>query len=202
MKYLLLVLLVSVSLFADFYIVNGSQKVKMTPLDTGVIDFSTFNNIAKIQRENSELHAYGKEVAFNHKHLNFRLVTITLPQSNYSIGAWSQKAQDKSDEYYINFNNYTRENGVMLQLFYKNKWYAVVLGEPLEILQTLFNGLDVKAAELDVPKAIEAIKQARAAFPLDNQLKRVEMELENRYINDLKNKTEHKQKRVEFPKKL
>lgn len=202
MKFLLMSLLFGLSLFADFYIVNGSQKVKMSQLNTGVIDFSTFKDIAKIQRDNAELHAYGEEVAFNHRHLNFRLSTITLPQSNYTIGESSQKAENKSDEYYINFNNYTREDGVMLQLFYKNKWYAVVLGEPLEILQALFNGLDVKAAELDVPKAIEAIKQARAAFPLDNTLKRVDMELENRYINDLKNKTEHKQERVEFPKKL
>jgi hypothetical protein len=188
------------SLFADFYVVNGTQKVKMTPLTTGVIDFSTFKDIAKIQRDNAELHAYGKEVAFNHRHLNFRLATIALPQRNYSITEWSKKAQNKSDEYYINFDNYKREDGVMLQLFYKNKWYAVVLGEPLEILHAMFSKLDLDAKELDVSAVMKAVKQARVAFPLDNELKQVEMQIENRYINELKTKQTYKQEIVKFLK--
>jgi hypothetical protein len=201
-RVLFLALFFSLTLFGDFYIVSGTQKVKMTPLQTGVIDFSTFAEIAKIQRGNSELHAYGEEIAFNHKHLNFRLAAITLPQTNYTIGEWSQKAQNKSDEYYINFNNYTREDGVMLQLFYKNKWYAAVLGEPLEILHTLFATLDSKNPDLDVLKAIEAIVQARTAFPSDEALKKAEITLQNRYANDLKTQTKYKQEKVEFPKKL
>lgn len=188
------------SLFADFYIVNGTQKVKMSPLITGAIDFSTFKDIAKIERDNTELHAYGKEVAFNHRHLNFRLATIALPQRNYSITEWTQKAQEKSDEYYINFDNYTREDGVMLQLFYKNNWYAVVLGEPLEILHNMFSKLDLNAKELDVSVVMTAIKQARVAFPLDNKLKQVEMEIENRYINELKAKQNYKQEIIKFLK--
>ncbi|MBA3025931.1 MAG: hypothetical protein FP820_05910 [Sulfurimonas sp.] len=201
MKFLLLALLFSVTLCADFYIVNGSQKVKMTPLSTGAIDFSTFKDIAKIQRNNSELHAYGEEVAFNHRHLNFRLATISLNQENYTMTEWSKKAENKSDEYHINFADYTRDDGVMLQLFYKNNWYAVVLGEPLKILHNLFNKIDINSKELDVENAIKAVKQAREAFPLDDELKRVEMELKNRYANDLKTKKEYKQERIEFPKK-
>jgi hypothetical protein len=201
-KFLLLALLFSVTLCADFYIVSGSQKVKMTPLSTGAIDFSTFKDIAKIQRNNSELHAYGEEVAFNHRHLNFRLATISLNQENYTMTEWSKKAENKSDEYHINFADYTRDDGVMLQLFYKNNWYAVVLGEPLKILHNLFNKIDVNSKELDVENAIKAVKQAREAFPLDDELKRVEMELKNRYANDLKTKKEYKQERIEFPKKL
>ncbi|MBU1216872.1 hypothetical protein KJ870_08690 [bacterium] len=201
MKFLLLALLFSATLCADFYIVNGSQKVKMTPLSTGAIDFSTFKDIAKIQRNNSELHAYGEEVAFNHRHLNFRLATISLNQENYTMTEWSKKAENKSDEYHINFADYTRDDGVMLQLFYKNNWYAVVLGEPLKILHNLFNKIDVNSKELDVENAIKVVKQAREAFPLDDELKRVEMELKNRYANDLKTKKEYKQERIEFPKK-
>jgi hypothetical protein len=199
-KLLLLALLFSVTLFADFYIVNGTQKVKMTTLSTGVIDFSTFKNIAKIQRDNTELHAYGEEVAFNHRHLNFRLATIALPQRNYSITEWSQKAQDKSDEYYIDFDNYTREDGVMLQLFYKNNWYAVVLGEPLDILHKMFTKIDLNAKDLDISSVRTAVKQARVAFPLDNELKQVEMEIENRYINELKAKQTYKQEIIKFLK--
>lgn len=200
MKLLLLSLLLSLTLFADFFIVNGSQKVKMTSLDTGVIDFSTFKNIAKIKRDNTELHAYGEEVAFNHRHLNFRLATIALPQRNYSITEWTQKAENASDEYHINFDNYTREDGVMLQLFYKNNWYAVVLGEPLDILHQMFSKIDLSAKELDVSAVMTAIKQARVAFPLDNELKQVEIEIENRYINELKTKQNYKQEMVKFLK--
>ncbi|MDD2789969.1 MAG: hypothetical protein PHU40_04810 [Sulfurimonas sp.] len=201
MKAFVLGIFLSVSLFADFYIVNGSEKVKMTELETGVIDFATFKDIAHINRGNDELHAYGKEVAFNHRHLNFRLATIALIQRNYSITEWSEKAEAASDEYHINFANYTREDGVMLQLFYKNKWYAVVLGNPYKVLQNLFATIDVNKQDLDVAAAMKAIKQARVAFPLDNEFKRVDIELENRYINDIKMRKDYnKQERIEFKK--
>ncbi|DAB31087.1 MAG TPA: hypothetical protein CFH84_00500 [Sulfurimonas sp. UBA12504] len=201
MKVFLLGLFLSVSLFADFYIINGSEKVKMSTLETGVIDFATFKDIAHVKRSDAKLHAYGKEIAFNHKHLNFRLVTIALKQQNYTISEWSQKAQNASDEYYINFADYTREDGYMLQLFYKNKWYAVVLGEPLEILHKLFDALDVNDPNLDVTAAMKAVKQARAAFVLDPLFQKVAIELENRYINDLKSrKNYNQQERVEFKK--
>ena len=174
---LLLVLSFSVAL-ADFYIVNGDKKVKMTSLTTGKIDFATFNTIAHIQRGNEELHAMGDEVAFNHRHLNFRLSTIGLVQTNYTITEWSEKAKEASDTYYINFDDYSREDGVMLQLFYKNRWYAVVLGEPLIILQELFSRED-----LDVRKALKAIKRARQAYPHDELLQKAQKDLEEKRAN-------------------
>ena len=173
MRLLLLATLLFSSIFADFYIVNGDQKVKMSSLVTGKIDFSTFNTISKVHRGNDELHAFGDEIAFNHRHLNFRLATIGLIQSNYTITEWSEKAEDSSSEYYINFDDYTREDGVMLQLFYKNNWYVVVLGEPIKILHDIFS-----AKNLDVKKALPAIKQALVAFPNDKLLNRVHKELE------------------------
>ncbi len=163
------------SLFADFYVLSGDKKVKMTPLETGKIDFATFNTIAHINRDNNELHAQGEEVAFNHRHLNFRLSTIDLRQTNYTITEWSEKAKEASNTYYINFDDYTREDGVMLQLFYKNRWYAVILGEPLEILHELFS-----KDNLDVRKALQAVKRARMAYPNDEVLKKAQKDLENK----------------------
>jgi hypothetical protein len=186
-KLLLLLTLLIGSLFADFYIVNGDKKVKMSSLSTGKIDFSTFNTIATIERGNSELHAMGDEVALNHRYLNFRLVTIGLNQVNYTITEWSEKAKESENSYYINFDNYTREDGVMLQLFYQNNWYAVILGDPLKIAQEMFSKLDINAKDFELDKAIVAIKQARTAFPLDDILKRVEIELENKCANESKN---------------
>lgn len=179
-----LALLFSLAL-ADFFVVSGDKKVEMTPLTTGKIDFSSFKDIASIERKNNELNAQGKEIAFNHRHLNFRLATIGLTQTNYSITEFSSKAEDASDTYEISFDNYTRDDGVMLQLFYKNRWYAVVLGDPLTILQDMFLSIDIDSEELDLDRAIESIKQARKAFPLDSKLKTVDMELENRRANEV-----------------
>ncbi len=170
--------------FGDFYIISGDKKVKMTPLSGGKVDFSTFNNIAHIDRDNNELHVVGNEVAFNHRHLNFRLVSIGLKQVNYTITEWSQKAKNSSDTYYINFDNYTRDDGMMLQLFYKNRWYGVVLGDPLKILHTLFLQLKIKSDTLDLDTAIAKIQEARRAFPLDDKLKMVEIELDSKKVNE------------------
>jgi len=198
MKVLFFVLFFASSVFANFYIINGEQKVKMTSLSTGKIDFSTFGNVASVQRGNSELNAYGDEIAFNHRHLNFRLATIGLTQSNFTITEWSEKADALSEEYFINFADYTREDGIMLQLFYKNRWYAVVLGNPLEILQTMFLKIDVNSQELDVDRALEAIGQARIAFASDERLRSVETKLRRRHLDDLKNRKTFKRETIDF----
>jgi len=171
--------------FGDFFVVSGDKKVEMTSLVTGKIDFSTFKNIATIKRSSNELSAQGKEIAFNHRHLNFRLATIGLRQVNYSITEFSSKSQDASDTYHIDFAKYTQGDGVMLQLFYKNRWYAVILGDPLTILQDMFLSLDMESEDLDLDRAIEAIKQARSAFPLDEKLKTIDMQLEDKRANEV-----------------
>ena len=184
MRFILLLTLLLSSIFADFYIVSGDKKIKMSSLETGKIDFATFDKISSVNRGNEELHAFGEEIAFNHRHLNFRLATIGITQTNYTITEWSEKAQDSSNEYYINFADYTREDGVMLQLFYKNRWYVVVLGDPLEILHNVF-----KEKDLDTRKALKAIKRARIAFSEDETLKRIEKELEHKRANETNKST-------------
>ncbi len=197
LRFLLALMILSASVFADFYIVSGEKKVKMTPLSSGDVDFSTFNTIAHIKRGNDELHVVGKEVAFNHRHLNFRLVSLGLKQTNYTITEWSEKAKNSSDTYYINFDNYTRGDGMMLQLFYKNRWYGVVLGDPLTILHTIFLKLDTNSKRLDLQKALSKIDEAVRAFPLDDKLKMVKMELDFRETNEPVKK-EHKATKIIF----
>jgi len=194
MKTLLLLTLFYSMIFADFFVVNGNQKVKMSPLKTGKIDFSTFKTIAFIERGNEELHALAQEPEFNHRHLNFRISTIGLTQSNYYLTEWSKPSKEKAQSYEVNFDDYTREDGVMLQLFYKNRWYAAILGKPLEILHDMFLKLDMESVDLE--KAITAIKQARVAYPLDDKLKMVEIELEHRFADEKVEK--HKQIKVDF----
>lgn len=180
------------SLVADFYILSGDKKVKMTALDNGDIDFSKFKKIAWVDRDNKEIHAMGNEIAFNHKHLNFRLVTIALNKSKkYSLTEWSKKAEDSSNSYYINFAKYGSEDGVMLQLFYKNRWYGVILGNPLKILRKVFLSVDVHSKEIDLDATIVSIKRARHAYPLDDKLKMVDIELEHRRANEAYKSSKH-----------
>jgi hypothetical protein len=197
MKLLLSCVLFVTALFGDFYVVNKEQKVQMTPLKTGVLDFATFATIANINRGNDALHAMGDEIAFNHRHLNFRLVTIALKQTNYTITEFSKKADDASSEYYIDFDNYTRNDGVMLQLFYKNRWYGVFLGEPLEMLQKLFAQEDLEPKE-----AYKQIQRARIAFKDDRKLQELEAVWKKRADAAFDANAKYKkQERIEFPKK-
>jgi hypothetical protein len=165
MRYFLFLFLLTGSLLADFYIISKDKKVKMTEFETGQIDFAWFGDFASIHREDDELHAMGDEIAFNHKHLNFRIATIDIPQSNTSLTEYSQKSSDASDKYYIDFAKHKREDGAMLQLFYHNKWYGVILGDPKEALYTLF-GRDDLASD----KAIEGLQRALLAFENDSYL--------------------------------
>lgn len=184
-------------LFGDFFVVSEMQKVAMTPMKSGTLDFATFAQIAKIERGNNALHAMGDAIAFNHRHLNFRLVTIELKQTNYTITEFSKKADDSSNEYYIDFDNYTRNDGVMLQLFYKNRWYGIFLGEPLEMLHTLFSN-----DALEPKEAYRAIQKARAAFSEDSKLKELEALWKERSDASFDPNAKYKkQERIEFPKR-
>lgn len=167
MRIIFLATLLCGYIFGDIYVVSKEQKVKMTPLITGVVDYSTFDTIAKITRDDKGIHVVAVEQDFVPRHLNFRIVTLELPQSNMTITSWVKPLGANS--YEIEFDNFTTDDGVMLQLFYHNKWYAALFGEPEEVLENLF-----KQEDLDPIKAYEAIKQARVAFSENKKLKNLE----------------------------
>jgi len=54
----------------------------------------------------------------------------------------------------------------------------------LKKLHEKFLKIDVHSKNLDLDKAIKDIKQARKKFPLDDKLKMIDMELENRRANE------------------
>ncbi|MEA1892595.1 MAG: hypothetical protein U9N33_07795 [Campylobacterota bacterium] len=58
-----------------------------------------------------------------------------------------------------------------------------VESKSLKELQTMFLKLDIDSKDLDLDKAIKAIKQARKKYPLDAKLKMVDMELEHKRAN-------------------
>jgi hypothetical protein len=182
------------SLFGDIFVVSGEQKVKMTPLVTGVVDYSTFDTIAKIKRSDRGIYALAIEKDFQPRHANFRIVTLDFPQSNMTIINWNKKISDTT--YEIEFDNFTTDDGVMFQLFHHNKWYAAILGEPLEVLENLFSQND-----LDPIKAYEAIQQARIAFSRSAKLKELEKVWHARATQTIDPDAKYKkQEKIDFKK--
>lgn len=56
--------------------------------------------------------------------------------------------------------------------------------KPLEKLHKEFSQININSNELNLNKTIEAIKQARKAYPLDDKLKTIEIELEHKKANE------------------
>jgi hypothetical protein len=171
--FLLSVLLVS-AVWGDFYIVNGGEQVKMQEIPGGKIDFSALAQIPVVTKPKKGLHVRSDTEGFNHKHLNFRTATINLRQTNVVLTEYSA-ASEKPGSYDIRFSDVEIKEGVMLQLFYHNRWYGAVIGDPLEILHAFFG--DTTA---DPQKAYEAVAAARKAFPHDPALAEYEKTWEQR----------------------
>ena len=61
----------------------------------------------------------------------------------------------------------------------------------LKELQDVFLSIDVNSKNLDLNRAIKAIKQARKQYPLDDKLKMVDIELEHRRANESNKSTKN-----------
>jgi hypothetical protein len=171
--FLLSVLLVN-AVWADFYIINGNEQVRMKELPGGKVDFSVLAQLPVLKKPEKGLYARSDTEAFNHKHLNFRTATINLRQTNVVLTEYSSESEIPG-VYDIRFGDVVFDEGVMLQLFYHNRWYGTVIGDPLAILHALFD--DTTA---DPQQAYEAVVAARKAFPDDPRLAGHEKEWKGR----------------------
>ncbi|MBD3823834.1 MAG: hypothetical protein IE916_04920 [Epsilonproteobacteria bacterium] len=181
---------------ADFFITSGEQKVKMATIQNGTLRFAEFATLPKIIRGNDEIHVISEGEKLNPKHFNFRLVKIEIPQENHFMTPYWHVKSQKEWLYEVEFGDYTTKEGVMLQLFYLNRWYGVILGEPLEILHDLFSNQN-----LEPKAAYEKIKKAREAFKDDAKLAELErfwQEKASAVVD--KNAQYKKQERIDFSK--
>lgn len=176
MRVFLIVLLMAGILQADFFILDGGKRVRMQETNSGKIDFSLLASLPAVERRNTQLKAATNEEGFNHKHLNFRLASIDLHQKNITLNEYSTEAS-KAGEFNISFGDIRVDDGVMLQLFYHNRWYVVILGEPLKILHDLFSNTDLNPA-----LAYEHAKKARIAYPDDIRLTLYEKKWKEAYL--------------------
>jgi hypothetical protein len=170
MRGFLIAALLATAAWGDFYIVNGDEQVKMREITSGKIDFSALAQIPAVRKPKKGLHARSDTEGFNHKHLNFRTATVNLRQTNVVLTEYSA-ASERPGSYDIRFGDVEIKEGVMLQLFYHNRWYGAIIGDPLAILHAIFG--DVTA---DPQKAYEAVAAARKAFPDDPVLTGYEKE--------------------------
>jgi len=148
----------------------------MKEISSGKIDFSTLASIPAAERSNESVTALSVQEDINHKHLNFRTATIALKQNNTSLTEHTS-AGANAQETIITFGNIKVKDGVMLQLFYLNRWYAVILGEPLQILHNLYSN-----DSLDPTDAYNSVQKARIAYPVDIRLSLYEKKWRDRYI--------------------
>lgn len=168
MRLLLLTALLISAVWGDFYIVNGTEQVRMKELPDGRIDFAALARIPAITKPEKGLHARSDAAGFNHKHLNFRTATIDLRQTNVVLTEYSSKPEG-AGYHEIRFGGFGIKPGVMLQLFYHNRWYGVLIGDPLPLLYALFEN-----DEADPQKAYDAVAASRNAFPDDKKLSEYE----------------------------
>jgi len=163
MKTVLLSLLLLQVLWGDFYVLSGTEDIRMEELSSGKIDFTQLSSIPFISSSGKTITVRSVKENFNNHHLNFRTASIDLVQQNYVLTEYT--TQENANSYRTTFGNYEIKKGRMLQLFYHNKWYGVIIGDPIEILHERFND-----ETLDSRRAYAALKQARIAFPDDATL--------------------------------
>ena len=175
MKTVLLSLLLCQLLWSDFYVVSGKEDIRMQELSSGKIDFSQLSSIPFISASDKTISVRSINEDINSKHLNFRTSSIDLTQQNYVLTEFTTKIDEHN--YHTTFGDYEIKEGRMLQLFYHNRWYGVIIGDPIEILHQLFNGEKPNSS-----KAYGAFKKARIAYPYDSTLRLYEQLWYQRFI--------------------
>ena len=160
---LLVTLLLGAPLLADFFILTGKEPVRMVERPSGKVDFSRLNELPVIAPSKS-ITAMSDDPAVNNKHFNFRTATLALLQSNVSLDEYSSAAE-QGNRLAIRFGKLHLEEGMVLQLFYHNHWYAVAIGNPLTHLQRYFDN-----DALDAEKSYRLLEEAVRAYPEDRRL--------------------------------
>jgi len=134
----------------------------MKPIPKGRIDIKSMSQMPFITQPTHNICVLSVHEKINPEQLNFRVASIELVQQNHYL---TKNTVKEGDNYRTTFGRYEIKKGYMLQLFYHNHWYGVVMGDPLEVLHTLFS-----KQKLDSKKAYNALKAARSAYEDDATL--------------------------------
>ena len=167
MRLLLLLGLILSQLSADFYIVSADERVKLASMPSGKLDFKTLNTLPQLKSYDKNLYLESVGEELNHRHANTRFATIGLTQYNYTVTEYTEKASGTKDIYHTRYDKILP--GHVLELFYHNSWYGIVLGDTKEILYALFDD-----ESLEPKKAYAKVVEALVAYPDDAKLKAYE----------------------------
>jgi len=178
--------------FSELSIEIDGKQVTMQVSKKAEINLATFRKMPYIlPRQEEILQIKTDEKTLDEHNTHFRLLSI-YPQKVYSIKSQQQDAQTLA----IDTKRYKQMK--ILQVFHKGLWYSVLLDKPTNILHKCFGKIDIKKKNLEIAKIQKLLKQARKAFPLDDKLKTIEMELNNRAANEFNKTSNHMQQGVIF----
>lgn len=142
----------------DFTLISGDQKVKMSQLSSGKIEFDRLKNVASINHDNREIKIIHNGKKFNRRHLNLRTSTISVHPTYVVVDEFTKEISP--DTYEISAGKFSIKNGVLFQLFYKGKWYGVILGDSDKLVVDYFSNF-----ELDPKESYSAITKASSSYP-------------------------------------
>jgi hypothetical protein len=191
MRYFLLVCIFVSVVFADFFVVNHNKKTLLNSAKNAHINLADFHHMVYVKDLKEMLKIQTDEKDFKLKNLHLRFVSI-YPKNEYAV------AEKSLDTHLFSVVLPKQKNAKILQLFYKQKWYTLLLDKPIKILHESFASIDMKQKDLDIKRLQEQLKQARVAFPLDDKLKTMQMELNNRAANEFNKTSNHMQQGVIF----
>jgi len=175
MRLWLLLAFFIVNVWGDFYIVSGDRKVKLAPMPSGKIDFKTLDTLPQLKEYDKALYLESVNEDLNHRHANTRFATIGLTQYNYTVTEYTEKVSETQDLFRTRYDRILPDH--VLELFYHNNWYGIVLGDTQAILYALFDD-----ESLEPKKAYAKVKEARVAYPDDEKLKAYESYWQQRSI--------------------
>ena len=186
----LLVLFISLA-NADFFVLQNNHKIKMQASKSSQIKLDSFRKLPKTSSDKNIINIEVSEKNFEFEDAHFRVLDL-YPSREYSITAKT----DKDKLLKLNVSQF--KSAKVLQVFYHGTWNSILLDKPINILHNSFSKIDMKQKDLDVKKVQNLLKQARIAYPLDDKLKTLEMEINNRAANEFNKTSNHMQQGIVF----
>ena len=191
MKLLFVLAFLLSTLTADFIAQDGYKKVSFKASKNSQLNLADFRRMPYLVLKNSSLKVIVSEKNFDVLNAHFRLVDI-YPKKDYSLKA---KQIDKNT---LELDLQSHKDTKVLQVFYDGVWNTVLLDKPMKILRNTFKNIDPTQKDLDVKQVQTLLKQARKAYPLDDKLKTLEMEINNRAANEFNKTSNHMEQGIIF----
>jgi len=195
LKIVAIVILLCSWLFGDFFVMQHGKKISFTSLQKIPFDYAVLKELAQIdtkQFQGTLLIQSDTPVSLNEMHprliqLDTTRHAIALKPHRETPLSFSLKLPQKSGE------------DITLELFYQQKWYVVLLQKPLFLLHQHFEHIKMKnLSDEELQEVLSHLDAARKLYPLDDKLKTLQMELNNKKADRFNKTSNHMQQGIIF----